>query len=81
MSLDLSRRGFLRGLALLMAGATIDPEALLWRPKTIVTVPDLSGVFGYGDGALSRAMWSDALHREMQESGFFSRNPFLTRSL
>jgi len=35
----MQRRDFLRGLALLAAGASFDPEQMLWTPKTIITVP------------------------------------------
>lgn len=38
--MQVSRRGFLRSLAVAAAGMTIDPERLLWRPgeKTIVVM-------------------------------------------
>jgi hypothetical protein len=35
----MNRRSFLNAASLLIAGAAIDPELLVWTPKPMITVP------------------------------------------
>ncbi len=59
-----SRRGFLGFLGAAIAGATLDPERLLWEPgKKLISIPTLPD-YGYADWMVKEAM--DELIRQIE---------------
>jgi hypothetical protein len=52
----MNRRAFLSLLAAAGAGATFDPERLLWVPKPIITVPAMPKRLTFHKDAFARVM-------------------------
>jgi len=46
----MTRRAFLERMALLAAGLAVDPERLLWTPKSMITVPHTYGAWDLASG-------------------------------
>lgn len=70
-----SRRAFFRTmLAAGLAEAMVDPEILIWTPKSMITVPDIQQVGGWSGqpniGMLVAQAWNDCINADPMDTAF-----------